>query len=160
MDKYLLNDGEGATTHRLQDIQQVGDLRLCVVAADIIEISSSNNSDNTSLLCISVTLQSVRRIDYVVALGVDDLQLVLQGNDVIKPVGIPIEVFGEKMLVTGDRLRVEYQPHNDKGIVGLNFAAIFLVNKGPGTANLLVGGYAPVEVAWDGETGEVVQPSS
>lgn len=160
MDKYLLNDGKGATTHRLHDIQQVGDLRLCVVAADIIDISSSNISENNALLCISVTLQSVRRIGYVVALGLDDLQVVLQGNHVIKPMGIPVEVFGEKMLVTGDRLRVEYQPHNDKGIVGLNFSAIFQVNKGPGTANLLVGGYAPVEIAWDGETDDAVQPSS
>ena len=69
-------------------------------------------------------------------------------NEALLPIGIPLDVFGGKVLVEGENLRTSQRPDEETGQLGFGFAVVFRVPKSAGEGSLRVADFPPVKVQW------------
>ncbi len=151
MDKYLNVTNPSPIIVRMRDTQEAGDLRFCVVGASPAEVANEPELDTRMLLSVTVTLHTVRHSATVVELRLDDMTLFVAGDQAVKPVGVPVDEFGVKMMITGSELKVTQTVNEDKGLLGLSLSVLFPVPKGPGSASFVLQGFAPVQISWDND---------
>ncbi len=149
MDKYLKRADATTTTVRIRDHQEIGNLKFTVVAASLEDIATETEQD--SLLSVCVTLQSIDRSNDGVEINIADINLMLGGDKVTQPVGIPMDIFGEKLMVSGDKMKIRHKPNKDNGLAGISVAVLFRVPKRAGVGLLAFRGFSPVEISWDDE---------
>ena len=71
-------------------------------------------------------------------------------HEPLRPIGIPLDTLGGKVLIEGDNLRTTQQPDADTGQLAFGFAVVFRVGLDGGEALLRVADFPPVMVHWSG----------
>ena len=162
MDRYLKRGGENPGLYRLRDQipDPAGRLELRVTQAEVSAFPgwAESESDKDSVLfevAFTVQQKDAREPAANYILPLDSLRLKYNtGNEPLRPVGVPLDAPGGKILLQGDNLRLARRTDPDTGQFAFGCAAVFQVPKAGGEGRLTIADFPPVAVAWSGDAEE------
>ncbi len=159
MDRYLKQGGENPGQYRLRDKipDAAGRLELCVTLAEVSAFPGWAETDGDKdrvLFEVAFTVQQkdAREPAINVDLPLDSLRLEYNnGQESLRPLGVPLDAPGGKVLLQGDNLRLARRTDPEDGHFAFGCAAVFHVPKAGGEGRLTIADFPPVAVAWSGE---------
>ncbi|HZT41642.1 MAG TPA: S9 family peptidase [Chthonomonadaceae bacterium] len=167
MDRYVRHGGQAQGLYRVGDRVPGADglLEMRVTRAEIATFlgrPKSEAKEAAALLEVVITLHNVdtRQETAPITLEIADLRLTPReaeaaSADPLRPVGVPMDLPGGKVLVEGERLRIVQHPDADTRQLAFACAAVFEVPKAGGDYLLRVADFPPVAVTWsEGEEEE------
>jgi dipeptidyl aminopeptidase/acylaminoacyl peptidase len=157
MAKYI----EGQPSfYRVGDTVKAQGMELCVTKAERTRFnglpkSPNSLSESPTLLEVSFTLHSETKATQPLRLPFSDIRLVSRTTaEIWKPFGVPLEVHGVRVLVEGEKLRVDQHPNPQTGQIAFAVALAFAVPARGGEALLHIADMPPVLVEWPSEEHE------
>ena len=162
MDRYLKHGGENPGVYRLRDKipDAAGRLELCVTQAEVSPFpgwADAETDKEKVLFEIAFTIEQkdAREPAANVNLSLDAIHLVYNDSaELLRPLGVPLDAPGGKLLLQGDNLRLARRTDPETGQFAFGCAAVFQVPKTGGEGRLIVADFPPVAIAWGGDAEE------
>jgi len=164
MDKYVRNYGAIAPVWRVGDHvpHSNGHLELCVTSVEIASfVGRAEPKDvptSEALLMVTFTIHKLdpRHALDRLTLALSEIQVEPAGSEAeaanapTRPIGIPLDAPGGKVLVEGDNLRISLQSDPDTGDLAVGASVVFKVQK-RGEGSIRVADFPAVEIHWSDE---------
>ena len=159
MDRYLKHGGENPGLYRLRDRipDAAGRLELRITQAEVSAFpgwADAETDKDKVLFEIAFTIQQkdAREAAASLNLSLDSVRLEYNGSaEPLRPIGVPLDAPGGKLLLQGDNLRLARRTDPETGQFAFGCAAIFHVPKTGGEGRLTIADFPPVAVAWGGD---------
>ena len=161
MDRYLLHSGEAQQTYRLGDrvTHEDGLQELTVTKIDTPHflgraLSPEKAREQTEILLeVTLTLTHAGSVERLISLS--DVGLLLESQqESCKPIGVPVDIPGGKLLVEGENLRSRQLPDPHSGQSAFALSLVYRIPKESCEGKLMLAGFAPVFLVWHAETGD------
>ncbi len=147
MDRHILYGGENPKKVRIGDVFTHDGWTMRVTRAECVSYAGKPDNPDREHLEISLTLHQINRADTARRFRIEEVILSLSG-ETLHPIGVPVEVHGTRILLTGENLEALLHPEKETGQIAFGIAVCFLVPKGGGHASLRLGSSSEVEVTW------------
>lgn len=161
MDRYVRHGGQQQGVYRIGDRVPSADglLELRVTRTEIATFlgqpkprdDANTEAEATILLEVAVTIHHLdtRQPAAPLTLVLADVRLEAGGSgSTLRPIGIPLEIPGGKVLVEGDNLRIVQHPDVETRQLAFACAVVFQAPKAGGDYYLRVADFPPVAVSW------------
>ncbi|HLV79916.1 MAG TPA: S9 family peptidase [Chthonomonadaceae bacterium] len=160
MDRWVRHGGQAQGVYRVGDRVPGADgrLELRVTRAEVAAFlgrPKSESEEGSALLEVAITLHhtDTRQEAAPVTLHIADLRLTPRESDLtaiepLRPIGVPLDLPGGKVLVEGENLRLVQNPDSETRQLAFACAAVFKAPKTGGDYLLRVADFPPVAVSW------------
>jgi dipeptidyl aminopeptidase/acylaminoacyl peptidase len=166
MDRYVRHKGRPPARYRIGDRipDQDGRLELSVTRAEPATFTGQPKLPPAERIAADMLLETAFTLHHrdarepavPLTLELDRIRLELNGEaGTLRPIGVPLDIHGAKLLVEGERQRITQHPDADSGQLAFACAVVFRVPGGAGEALLYVADFPPVQVHWAAPEDEV-----